>query len=88
MKKEPERTCIGCGMKKVKKELIRIVRGEDGTLSLDPGGRKNGRGAYICKNAECLDKAIHRKALNRAFSMEIPDVACEQLKKEFTEIAK
>ena len=55
MKKVPERTCIGCGEKKEKKELIRIVHEPEGSFSIDPSGRKNGRGAYICQHPECLD---------------------------------
>lgn len=71
VKKIPMRKCIGCGESKPKKELIRVVKDKDGNIFLDKTGRQNGRGAYICFNKECLEKAIKTKALNRAFQMEV-----------------
>lgn len=71
VKKIPMRKCIGCGESKPKKELIRVVKDKDGNIFLDKTGRQNGRGAYICFNKECLEKAIKNKALNRAFQMEV-----------------
>lgn len=71
VKKIPMRKCIGCGKSKPKKELIRVVKDKDGNIFLDKTGRQNGRGAYICFNKECLEKAIKTKALNRAFQMEV-----------------
>ena len=65
MKKQPQRTCIGCREKKDKKQLIRIVKNKEGKISLDRTGKANGRGAYICDNIECLEKAINSKALER-----------------------
>ena len=56
-KKIPLRKCIGCQEMKNKKELIRVVRNDAGEISLDPTGKKPGRGAYVCPNAECLNKA-------------------------------
>ncbi|SHG94869.1 hypothetical protein SAMN02745245_00122 [Anaerosphaera aminiphila DSM 21120] len=73
IKKVPMRKCIGCGNSKPKKELIRIVKNKDNEIFLDKTGKKNGRGAYICFNEECLEKAIKSKALNRAFEMEIKE---------------
>ena len=61
MKKIPQRTCIGCREKKDKKELIRIVKDKEGNITLDRTGRANGRGAYICDNIQCLEKAIKTK---------------------------
>ena len=55
-KKIPQRQCMGCRERKAKRELIRVVRGTDGVVSLDFGGKMNGRGAYICPDAECLKK--------------------------------
>ena len=63
LKAIPERTCIGCNEKKQKKELIRIVK--------DKEGKSNGRGAYICKNIECLEKAIKSKKLERSLKTKI-----------------
>lgn len=73
IKKVPMRKCIGCGNSKPKKELIRIVKNKDNEIFLDKTGKKNGRGAYICFNEECLEKAVKSKALNRAFEMEIKE---------------
>lgn len=88
MKKIPERTCIGCGEKKEKKELIRIVRTEEGGLLPDPTGRRNGRGAYLCQNPACLEKAIKRKALQRSFREEIPTEMLSALQEEFKKFAE
>ena len=62
-KKIPMRMCVGCGEMKPKKELIRIVTDSEGTVSVDPTGKKAGRGAYICKSTECLKKAGKSKKL-------------------------
>jgi predicted RNA-binding protein YlxR (DUF448 family) len=86
MKKIPQRTCIGCGMKKDKKELVRIVRTPEGTLQLDPTGRMNGRGAYVCRDAACLDKALKRKALQRSLKEEISEDVILKLKEEFKQL--
>lgn len=80
MKKIPQRTCIGCREKKDKKELIRIVRDKEGKISLDRIGRANGRGAYICDNIECLEKAIKTKALARTFGMDIDEAVYNELR--------
>ena len=58
MKKIPERTCMACNKQMPKQDLLRIVKSKDGIIEVDLTGKKNGRGAYICKNAECLKKAI------------------------------
>ena len=78
---------MGCGEKKDKSELIRIVRGTDG-YSIDASGRKNGRGAYICRSADCLEKAFKRKGLERSFKERIPDDVYEKLKGEFESYGK
>ena len=62
-KKTPMRKCVGCGEMKPKKELIRIVTDPEGNVSVDPTGKKAGRGAYICKSSECLKKAGKSKKL-------------------------
>ena len=72
MKILPQRTCIGCNTKKNKNELLRIVKNKSGEISIDLTGKKDGRGTYICKNKECLEKAIKNKRMSRAFEMEIP----------------
>lgn len=72
-KKIPMRQCLGCREMKAKRELIRAVKSPSGEISLDFKGKTPGRGAYICPNTECLKKAIKAKALEKAFSAQIPD---------------
>ncbi len=81
-KKIPQRQCMGCRERKAKRELIRVVRGTDGTVSLDFGGKKPGRGAYLCPNPECLKKAEKSKALARSLETEIPQAVYDALLKE------
>ena len=81
-KKIPQRQCMGCRERKAKRELIRVVRSPEGEVSLDFGGKKNGRGAYICPNPECLKKARKSRALERAFDAPIPAEIYEQLTAE------
>ena len=70
-KKIPQRQCMGCRERKAKRELIRVVRTPEGSVSLDFGGKMNGRGAYICRSRACLEKAVKSKALSRALETEI-----------------
>ncbi len=71
-KKIPMRQCLGCREMKPKRELIRVVRSSEGEISLDFRGKAPGRGAYVCPNSECLKKARKARALERAFSAQIP----------------
>lgn len=84
----PCRQCLGCGEKKEKTELIRIVRGTDGCYSLDETGRMNGRGAYICKNPACFDAAVKRKGFERSFKESIPADVISRLKGEFEDLGQ
>ena len=86
-KKIPMRQCVGCGEMKAKKELIRVLKTEEGVL-LDATGKKNGRGAYICANPECLKKARKSKGLERSLKASIPDEVYENLEKEMSTFAK
>ena len=81
-KKIPPRQCLGCREMKPKRELIRVVRSPEGDVSLDFKGKANGRGAYICPYAGCLKRAVKAKALERAFSMQIPAEVYEKLNEE------
>ena len=81
-KKIPQRQCMGCRERKAKRELIRVVRSPEGEVSLDFVGKKNGRGAYICPNPECLKKAIRSKALDRSLEVTIPEEVYQRLEKE------
>lgn len=81
-KKIPQRQCMGCRERKNKRELIRVVRGTDGTVSLDFSGKAPGRGAYLCPNPDCLKKAVRAKALDRSLETEIPETVYERLARE------
>ncbi len=81
-KKIPMRQCIGCSEMKPKKELLRILRTEEEGIVLDTTGRKNGRGAYICPNAECLQKARKTKGIERSFKMAVSEEIYDNLIKE------
>ena len=80
MKKQPQRTCMGCNQKKDKKELIRIVKNKNNEISIDRTGKKEGRGAYICDDVNCLDKLIKSKRLERVFEMSILNEIYESLR--------
>lgn len=80
MKKVPQRQCVVTHERFEKKDLIRIVRDKDGNVSIDITGKLNGKGAYISKNIEVLNKAIKSNALGRALEVEIPEEIYEELK--------
>ena len=79
LKKTPMRMCVGCREMKEKRELIRVVRSPEGEVSLDPGGKKSGRGAYVCRNADCLKRAIRQKQLERQLDVTLPPETTEAL---------
>ena len=92
-KKIPMRKCLGCGEMFPKKELVRVVKAPDpkneqgevigkGQVSLDLTGKKPGRGAYVCKNIECLEKAIKAKRFERAFQTQIPQEIYDSMMEE------
>ena len=81
-KKIPQRQCMGCRERKAKRDMIRVVRMTDGNVSLDFSGKLNGRGAYICPDAACLQKAQKAKSLDRSLETEVPEQVYERLKKE------
>ncbi len=81
-KKIPQRQCVGCREMKEKRALIRVVRSPEGEISLDFRGKKPGRGAYVCPNADCLKRARKSRALERAFSAAIPPEVYDALEQE------
>ncbi len=81
-RKIPQRQCVGCGENKEKKSMMRVIKTSEGDILLDDTGKKNGRGAYICKSAECLKKAMKNKGLERAFKISIPQPVYDELQKE------
>ena len=84
-RKLPKRQCLGCREMKNKRDLIRAVRSPEGEITLDFKGKKPGRGAYVCPQAECLRKARKSRALERAFSAAIPPEVYEQLEEQMRE---
>lgn len=82
VKKIPLRMCTGCMEMKPKKELIRVVKSQEGEVSVDLTGKKSGRGAYVCKNAECLEKAFKAKRLSRNLDVVIDEEIYNRLRNE------
>lgn len=80
MKRIPERTCIGCNEVKPKNELLRIVKDKENNISIDLTGKKNGRGAYICADEQCLEKALKSNRLSRIFEQNIDKEIYEDLR--------
>lgn len=85
-KKIPLRQCVGCHEMKSKKEMLRVLKTTEEEIVLDTTGKMNGRGAYLCKNAECLKKAIKQRGIERSLKMEIEKSVYEKLEKEFLNI--
>ena len=82
VRKIPLRMCTGCMEMKPKKELIRVVKNKEGEVSVDLTGKKAGRGAYICKSASCLEKAVKTKRLGRNLEVVIDEELLNKLKEE------
>lgn len=82
-RKIPQRKCVGCNEMKDKKSLLRIVRSPEGLISLDLTGKKNGRGAYVCPDKECIKKAVKEKRLERALESNISEEVYQNLLEEF-----
>lgn len=78
-RKIPLRMCLGCQEMKPKKELVRVVRTPEGTVELDPTGKRNGRGAYVCPRIDCLRAAVKARRFNKAFGIDVPDEVFAQL---------
>ncbi len=81
-KKIPLRMCTGCGEMFDKRTLVRVVKSPDGEVSLDLTGKKSGRGAYVCKNSQCLKMARKKRAFERAFSMQISEEVYNLMEEE------
>ena len=84
-RKIPQRQCLGCREMKNKRDLIRVVRSPEGEISLDFKGKKPGRGAYVCPDSACLAKAKKSRALERAFSAQIPSEVYDLLEAQMRE---
>ena len=87
-RKIPMRMCVGCREMKPKRELLRVVRSPEGEVSFDLTGRKPGRGAYVCLNADCLTQAVRKKQLERAFSAPVSEEVRESLTAQIERLPK
>lgn len=82
-KRIPLRQCVGCGEMKSKKDMMRVLKTAGNDICLDVTGKMNGRGAYVCRSRECLQKARKTKGLERSFKMSIPNEVYDVLEREF-----
>lgn len=87
-KKIPMRQCVGCREMKAKRELIRVIKTSENQIFVDATGKKNGRGAYLCPNRECLDKAVKNKGLERSLKTAVPKEIYEDFEKEIEHLDK
>lgn len=85
MRKIPLRKCIGCGEQKDKRDLLRIVRTKEGEVFFDPTGKHNGRGAYLCRDSACLEKAFKQKSLQRSFKSALSPEVMDELRQSLEE---
>lgn len=85
-KKVPLRKCVGCSESKPKNELIRIVKNKEQEVFIDETGKANGRGAYVCKDIKCLDKAIKTKAIYKALGKDLTEDTIESLRQSLADL--
>jgi predicted RNA-binding protein YlxR (DUF448 family) len=83
VKKPPLRTCLGCGREADKRELMRFVRTSDGDVHVDPSGKLNGRGGYVCTNSQCFEAAVRKKRFAAALHANLREEDIERLRREF-----
>lgn len=88
VKKAPMRQCTGCREMKFKRDMIRVIKTSENEICIDATGRKNGRGAYICPNMECLKQAMKSRGFERSLKVSIPDTVYQQLEEEMSQIDK
>lgn len=81
----PTRICVGCGSSRPKKELVRLVRNPQGEVEIDLGGKKSGRGAYICPVEACLERAVRERRLEKALQLKISPELIAELKQVLDE---
>ncbi len=81
-RKTPRRKCVGCGEQFDKRNLVRIVHSKEEGVCIDLTGKKNGRGAYICKNIDCFQSSVKKNALSRALGIDVDDDVSEAIRKE------
>ena len=86
VRRVPNRTCVACRSTRPKLDLLRVVRAPDGVVSIDQTGRAAGRGAYVCRDSACLDRAMATGALGRALATRLPDDVRTTLSQTLTQI--
>lgn len=87
-KKVPMRQCTGCREMRSKRDMIRVIKTAENEICIDATGRKNGRGAYICPNMDCLKQAMKNRGLERSLKTAIPETVYQQLEEEMSHIEK
>lgn len=87
-KKVPMRQCTGCREMRSKRDMIRVIKTAENEICIDATGRKNGRGAYICPNMDCLKQAMKNRGLERSLKTAIPEMVYQQLEEEMGHIDK
>ena len=85
VRKIPMRQCLGCNEHKPKIELLRVLRTPEGEILLDFTGKKSARGAYICKNPACLQKARKSRRIDRNLDCQVPDEVYDRMERELSE---
>lgn len=85
MKKKPQRTCIGCNVQKDKNDFVRIVKSKEGNITIDNTGKASGRGAYICNNVDCFNKAKKSKKIEKVFETQLTEDIYNELEEMFKE---
>ncbi len=88
VKKQPVRTCVACRISRPKKELVRIVRSPEGRVFVDPTGKANGRGAYVCPSEECLEAALSKRKLEAALEVKIGEETARSIRSDFSRLLK
>ena len=86
-KSKPQRLCVGCREMKDKRELIRVVKTPNDEICIDPTGKMSGRGAYVCRNVECLEKALKHKGLEKSLKTSIGDAVRGELTLQLSSLA-
>ena len=85
MKKKPQRTCIGCNVQKDKNDFVRIVKSKEGSITIDKTRKVSGRGAYICHNVDCFNKAKKSKKIEKVFGTQLTEDIYNELEEMFKE---
>ena len=87
-KKIPERRCVGCGESFPKRDLIRVVRTPEGTVTLDATGKQNGRGVYVCRRSECFKNARKKRRFASNLGVEIPEEVLDGIEAQIASFEK